>query len=109
MWIVDYEYAGMGDRFFDLGNLSINNGLGAGAQEALLGAYLGEVGDRDRAHLGLMQIMSDFREAMWCVVQQAISTLDVDYVEYADRHFTRLMDSAADSRLGDWLDAVKGG
>ncbi|HEY6679298.1 MAG TPA: choline/ethanolamine kinase family protein, partial [Actinomycetota bacterium] len=26
-WLVDYEYSGMGDPFFDLGNLSINNGL----------------------------------------------------------------------------------
>ena len=26
-WIVDYEYAGMGDPFFDLGNLAVNNGL----------------------------------------------------------------------------------
>jgi thiamine kinase-like enzyme len=31
-WIVDYEYAGMGDPFFDLGNLSVNNGLDDGAQ-----------------------------------------------------------------------------
>ena len=29
VWIVDYEYGGMGDLFFDLGNLSINNGLTA--------------------------------------------------------------------------------
>ena len=35
-WLVDYEYAGMGDPFFDLGNLSINNGLSEGAQETLL-------------------------------------------------------------------------
>ena len=27
VWIVDHEYAGMGDPFFDLGNLSINNAL----------------------------------------------------------------------------------
>ncbi len=26
--IVDWEYAGMNDRYFDLGNLSVNNGLG---------------------------------------------------------------------------------
>ena len=26
LWIVDWEYAGMGDRFFDLGNLAVNNG-----------------------------------------------------------------------------------
>jgi thiamine kinase-like enzyme len=27
--IVDWEYAGMGDRFFDLGNLAVNNGFEA--------------------------------------------------------------------------------
>ena len=36
MWIVDYEYAGMGDPFFDLGNLAVNNGLDDAAQELLL-------------------------------------------------------------------------
>ena len=35
-WIVDYEYAGMGDPFFDLGNLAVNNDLDAEADELLL-------------------------------------------------------------------------
>ena len=89
VWIVDYEYGGMGDLFFDLGNLSINNGLSAEAQELVLRLYFGDVTDAHRARLQLMRIISDFREAMWGVVQQAISTLDFDYVDYADRHFTR--------------------
>jgi thiamine kinase-like enzyme len=101
VWIVDYEYAGMGDPFFDLANLSVNNGLDADAQELLLDLYFDEVGDGHRARLGLMRLMSDFREAMWGVVQQAISTLDVDYVAYADRHFTRLLDNAAALDMGD--------
>ena len=29
VWIVDWEYAGMDDRYFDLGNLSVNNGFEA--------------------------------------------------------------------------------
>jgi thiamine kinase-like enzyme len=106
VWIVDYEYAGMGDPFFDLGNLSINNGLSPDAQELLLHLYFGDVTDDHRARLGLMRIMSDFREAMWGIVQQAISTLDFDYVAYADKHFTRLLGSAGDARFGDWLEAV---
>ena len=73
----------MGDLFFDLGNLSINNGLSEGAQELLLDRYFDDVRDAHRARLQLMRIMSDFREAMWGVVQQAISTLDFDYVDYA--------------------------
>jgi len=103
-WLVDYEYAGMGDPFFDLGNLSINNGLSEGSQEALLGLVFDEVTDGHRARLQLMRIMSDFREAMWGVVQQALSTLDIDYVAYAERHFERLSDSMADARFEGWLD-----
>jgi thiamine kinase-like enzyme len=106
-WIVDYEYAGMGDLFFDLGNLSINNNFDEPAQESLLRLYFGEVGDVHRARLALMRVVSDFREAMWGVVQQALSTLDFDYVAYADRHFARLLAGAQDDRFGAWLEAAK--
>jgi thiamine kinase-like enzyme len=106
VWIVDYEYGGMGDLFFDLGNLSINNGLTPAAQELLLGLYFGDVTDAHRARLQLMRIMSDFREAMWGVVQQAISTLDFDYVDYAGRHFARCLATASDERFDVWLKAA---
>ncbi len=108
VWIVDYEYAGMGDPFFDLGNLSINNGLPPEAQETLLRLYLGSVNDGHRARLALMRIVSDVREAMWGVVQQAISTLDVDYVAYAGTHFDRCLTSAGDPAFEAWLDTVRG-
>ena len=39
--IVDWEYAGMGDRYFDLANLSINNGFEEADDERLLAAYFG--------------------------------------------------------------------
>jgi thiamine kinase-like enzyme len=106
-WIVDYEYAGMGDLFFDLGNLSINNGLSAEAQETLLRLYFGHVEDVHRARLALMRVMSDFREAMWGVLQQALSTLDFDYVGYADRHFARCLATAADARFQEWLEVAR--
>ena len=47
--IVDWEYAGMGDRWFDLGNLAVNNGLGAAEEERLLTAYLGGRARRPRS------------------------------------------------------------
>ena len=108
VWIVDHEYAGMGDPFFDLGNLSINNALSDDAQERLLGLYFGEPTDAHRARLKLMRIMSDFREAMWGVVQQGLSTLDIDYVEYASHHFDRLSTTMADPRFDDWLETAQG-
>jgi thiamine kinase-like enzyme len=107
--IVDYEYAGMGDPFFDLGNLSVNNGLTEQAQDMLLELYFGRPTRAQRARLALMRIMSDFREAMWGVVQQGISTLEFDYVDYADRHFARCLQSAGDERVGGWLADAAGG
>jgi thiamine kinase-like enzyme len=103
-WLVDYEYSGMGDPFFDLGNLSINNGLSEASQETLLRLTFGEPTQAHRARLQLMRIMSDYREAMWGVIQQGLSTLDIDYVAYADRHFERLLRSMADERFEPWLE-----
>ena len=88
--IVDWEYAGMGDRFFDLANFSINHELGDDATATLLGAYFGSVRDQDAHGLALMRFMSDFREAMWGVVQSALSELDFDFDAYAVEHVTRL-------------------
>jgi thiamine kinase-like enzyme len=107
VWVVDHEYAGMGDPFFDLGNLSINNALSDDAQERVLSLYVGEATGAHRARLQLMRIMSDFREAMWGVVQQGLSTLDIDYVEYAAKHFDRLSSSMADPRFERWLEAAR--
>jgi thiamine kinase-like enzyme len=102
--IVDWEYAGMGDRFFDLANFSINHEFGPGDDERLLAAYFGDVRPEHASSLRLMRFMSDFREAMWGVVQQAVSALDVDFVAYADQHFARLRrteeDPAFRSALG---------
>ena len=92
--IVDWEYAGMGDRFFDLANFSVNHELDPAQTDALLGAYFGEVRSADRDALVLMRFMSDFREAMWGVVQSAVSELDFDFSAYAAEHFERLRRTA---------------
>ena len=89
--IVDWEYAGMGDPFFDLGNFSLNHELEPEADVLLLEAYAGDVRPAALARITLMRVLSDFREAMWGVLQQGISTLDVDFVTYASEHFDRLL------------------
>ncbi len=105
--IVDWEYAGMGDPFFDLANFSVNNGLDEDDDRTLLDAY--GAGPEGLARLTAMRFMSDFREAMWGVVQQAVSELDVDFAAYADEHFTRLERTAESDRFRDALDRlVKG-
>jgi thiamine kinase-like enzyme len=99
LWIVDWEYAGMGDIFFDLANFSVNHELGPDEDDELLRVYFGERDDADAAALAVMRFMSDFREAMWGVLQQALSELDFDFAGYAEKHFERLQRTAAAPRF----------
>jgi thiamine kinase-like enzyme len=108
VFIVDYEYAGMGDPFFDLANFSVNHSFDDEADRALLEAYFGDLTSDRWARLKLMRIMSDFREGMWGVVQQALSTLDFDYVDYADHHLERCRRNSDDARYGRWLREAAG-
>ena len=94
--IVDWEYAGMGDVFFDLANFAVNNGLSDDETSELLRAYFGDVRPDHERTLTLMRFMSDFREAMWGVVQQALSDLDFDFRSYAQEHFERLERTASE-------------
>lgn len=108
--IVDWEYSGMGDRFFDLGNLSVNNEFEDEDEDRLLEAYFGEPATpRRRASLKLFRFMSDFREAMWGVVQSSVSDLDFDFDAYATKHFTRMSETSSDARFEALLEEVRGG
>jgi thiamine kinase-like enzyme len=86
--IVDWEYSGMGDPFFDLGNLAVNHGFGPAQEEALLRHYFGRAEEPHLAALRLFQLASEAREAMWGVVQMAISALEIDFEGYAGEHAT---------------------
>jgi hypothetical protein len=103
--IVDWEYAGMGHRMFDLGNLAVNNGFDDDAERRLLAAYLGAPPTlAQHSRLKLMRIMSDAREAAWGVIQGVISELDFDFAAYAEKHFRRLERAAG--TVQEWLDAA---
>lgn len=103
VWLLDFEYAGMNDPFFDLGNLSINCGLDAQGDEELLRSYFGSATPARLARLQLMKMMSEFREGMWAVVQQAISTLDTDFVGYATERLDNCERLAARPQFEQWL------
>jgi hypothetical protein len=45
--------------------------------------YVGDVSDPVVSTLHVMKIVSELREAMWGVVQMAISSLEVDFTKYA--------------------------
>ena len=108
IYILDWEYAGMGDPYFDLANLSVNHDFDDHQDELLLKLYFGELSTRSWAHLKVMRIISDYRESMWGLVQMGISELDFDFRQYADKHFERLTSNLEDPNWEKWLAVISG-
>jgi aminoglycoside phosphotransferase (APT) family kinase protein len=105
--IVDWEYAGMSDPFFDLANVSVNNGFPVDSEIALLRHYVGDLSDPVLSTLHLMKIVSELREAMWGVVQMAISSLHVDFTTYARDRGEHAIALAHDSDVDEQLRLAK--
>jgi len=107
IYVLDWEYAGMGDIFFDLANFSDHHELTNEQDRWLLECYFGEVTDKKIAHLKIMKVMSDLREAMWALVQIGISELDFDYRGYANKFFARVHEQINDPRWDQWIKEMK--
>jgi len=101
--LLDWEYAGMGDIFFDLGNFSHHHLLTDDQIRLFLLEYFGEVTSKNFARLKLMWPMSELREAMWGTTQTGISKLEEDFQGYADLWFGRFRQDVTDYRWEQWL------
>lgn len=87
--VLDWEYAGMGNPYFDLGGLTINAQLNIDERHEFLTAYFGSSGDTHSARLELMLFMSALREATWAVIAEPVLDLDWDYKAWAQEYFDR--------------------
>jgi thiamine kinase-like enzyme len=106
--ILDWEYAGMGDRFFDLANFSNHHDLSLAGVESLLEAYFGASTLGSVARVQLMRLMASFWEGMWGVIQATCSELDFDFLGYADEYLGKVRSSLDDPDYPRWLEDARG-
>ncbi|WP_165232186.1 phosphotransferase [Aquisphaera insulae] len=86
IWLIDWEYSGMGHPLFDLASVSANSGFAADRDAELLRAYRGEVLARELDELRLFAAASSLRESLWSLIQSVRSRIDFDYVAYSARN-----------------------
>jgi thiamine kinase-like enzyme len=98
--IIDWEYGGMGDRMFDLGNLAANNGFDETQERTLLELYFGEVRPEQIRKLRFMRLASDIRESMWGFLQAGISGLDYEFLHYGRTHLDRFLTGSEAMGIG---------
>jgi thiamine kinase-like enzyme len=103
LYLLDWEYAGMGDLFFDLANFSDHHQLTDEQDHWLLKCYFKDVKPSQWAHLKIMKIISDLREASWGLVQIGISKLDFDFRDYAEKFFGRVNENIQNPEWNKWL------
>ena len=86
MWLIDWEYAGIGNRLFDLANYAVNGGLSPEQERRLLTTYGLTPDPPTLQDLHALKVVSLLREVLWALIQTAKSTIDFDYHEYARSH-----------------------
>lgn len=90
MWMVDWEYSGMNDPMWDIGDLSVEGGFSSEQDEAMLTAYFGhEARPADRGRMVIYKAMCDLLWTLWGLIQFANGNPADDFRAYADNRFDR--------------------
>ncbi|MGX5849529.1 phosphotransferase [Mesorhizobium sp. PL10] len=102
MWVVDWEYSGMNDPMWDLGDLSVEGKFDTAQEEELMRAYFGgEARPAERGRIVIYKAMCDLLWTLWGLIQLANNNPVEDFRAYADERFARckaLMETPAFSR-----------
>lgn len=83
IWIIDWEYAGRNNPYFDLSMLASNAGLGDDDVARLAAAYFGSVRPADLARIALERFRSAMRESLWSIVAEPVLTTGWDFRGWA--------------------------
>lgn len=90
MWIVDWEYSGMNDPLWDLGDLSVEGRFDAAQDEAMMRAYFGgEARPAERGRIVIHKAMCDLLWTLWGLIQLANDNPADDFRAYANGRFAR--------------------
>lgn len=90
MWIVDYEYGGMNDPLWDLGDLSVEGAFDEAMDRRMLEAYFGRAptpGEMGR--VVIYKAMCDLLWTLWGLIQLADGNTAEDFWAYATTRFAR--------------------
>ena len=87
LWLVDWEYGGMGNPLFDLAGVCGNCGLEREEEVLLLSAYFGREDAAVAREVRILKAVSLLRETLWAAIQTIASDIDFDYVRYSAELF----------------------
>jgi len=107
MWIVDWEYSGMSDPLWDVGDLLVEAGMDAAQEAELLTAYFGrEATSAEMGRIVIHKAMCDLLWTLWGLIQHADENPSEDFWAYATGRFDRCKTLMQDAAFQRHVDAV---
>jgi thiamine kinase-like enzyme len=107
IWLIDYEYSGNNDPYFELGNLWSESNLDVTQLERLVAAYFGRDSPARVARARLLGLMSKYGWTLWASIQDGISELDFDFWSWGMEKYVRAVAEFDGPDLAGLMEAVQ--
>ena len=110
MWIVDWEYSGMNDPLWDVGDLSVESEMSEAQEAELLRGYFGrEPTAKEEGRVVIYKAMCDLLWTLWGLIQHADDNPAEDFWAYSTTRFERCKALMNSSDFPQHITAVKAG
>ncbi|MCR9150495.1 MAG: phosphotransferase family protein [Rhodobacteraceae bacterium] len=110
MWIVDWEYSGMNDPMWDLGDLSVEAGMDAAQDAEMMQAYFGRAPTAfETGRMVIYKAMCDLLWTLWGLIQHADGNPAEDFWAYSTGRFARCKALMQDPLFDRHVAAVRAG
>jgi thiamine kinase-like enzyme len=107
IWLIDYEYAGNNDPFFEIGNTATECEFSADQTVAYTEAFLGRSSRCLLARVRLQSLVSEYGWSLWGFIQASSSPLDYDFASWGQHRFDKAARTFTSPTFGQLLDEVQ--
>jgi len=104
LWLIDYEYSGNNDPFFELGNCWTECGLDDEHLAELVAAYVGHESPALLARARLRAVTSRYGWALWGFIQAATRDDDFDFYGWGEERFDKAVADFRSPEFEAWLE-----
>jgi thiamine kinase-like enzyme len=104
MWVIDWEYGGQTDPYFDLGDFVMEHPFTREEERLIIETYCGEMNEKYFGRLMLYKALSAVWWAVWAMIQHTVSHIDFDYMEWGLERVARAEKVVGDPDYQKWLD-----
>ncbi len=106
IWLIDYDYAGNNDAYFELGNTWTECGLDDEHLGELVTAYLGHEDPALIARARLQATVSRYGWSLWGFIQAATNDDDFDFHGWGQERFEMAVEDFRSPQFKTWLEAA---